>query len=163
MKEENEGGVKIQGRKINNLRFADDIDLIEENRERLQESLTQLMKAGEKTGLEINISKTKTMVNGRKDVEEEQLSVKDKKIENVTQFIYLGSLLTEDNDGSREVQRRIARATGAIEQFGKIWRSKNISMGTKINILKATVMSVVKTGNVCERNMDAKEKRQKQI
>jgi len=71
MKEENEGGVKIQERRINNLRFADDIGLIEENRERLQESLTQLMEAGEKVGVEINISKTKTMVNGRKDTEEE--------------------------------------------------------------------------------------------
>src|SRR6218665_1185042 len=78
------------------------------------------------------------MVSGRKDTEEEQLSVKDKKIENVMKFVYLGSLLsllTEDNDESREVQRRIARATGAMEQFGKIWRSKNIHMGTKINIL----------------------------
>jgi len=143
MKEENEGGVKIQGRRITNLCFADDIDLIEENRERLQESLTQLTEAGGKAGLEINVSKTKTMVNGRKDKEEEQLSVKDKMIEKMTEFVYLGSLLTEDNDGSREVQRRIARATGAMEQFGKIWRSKNISTGTKINILKAMVMSMV--------------------
>ena len=59
MKEENEGGVKIQGRRITNLCFADDIDLIEENRERLQESLTQLTEAGGKAGLEINVSKTK--------------------------------------------------------------------------------------------------------
>jgi len=116
-----------------------------------------LTEAGEKAGLEINISKTKTMVNGRKDSEEEQLSVKDKKIENVTEFVYLGSLLTKDNDGSRKVQRRIARAAGAMKQFGKIWKSKNISTVTKISILKATVMSV------CERKMDAKEKRQKQI
>ena len=143
MKEENEGGVKIQERRINNLRFADDIGLIEENRERLQESLTQLMEAGEKVGVEINISKTKTMVNGMKDAEEEQSSVKDKKIENITEFVCLGSLLTDNNAWSREVQRRIARATGAMKQFGKIWRSKNISTGTKINILKATVMSVV--------------------
>jgi len=94
MKEENEIGIKIQGRRINNLRSADDIDLIEENRERLQESLTQMTEAGEKAGLEINISKTKTMVNGRKDTEEEQLSVKDKKIENITEFVFLDSLLS---------------------------------------------------------------------
>ena len=71
------------------------------------------------------------MVNGRKGTEEEQLSVKDKKIENITEFVYLGSQLTEDNDGSRGVQRRIAKATGAMEQFGKIWRSKNISTEPK--------------------------------
>ena len=75
MKEENEGRVKIQGRRINNLRFAD-IDLIEDNRERLQES-RHLMEAG--AGLEINISKTKTMMSGRKDTEKEKLSVKDLK------------------------------------------------------------------------------------
>ena len=100
--------MKLQGRRINNLHFADNIDLIEENREKLQEILIQLTEAGEKAGLKLNISKTKTMVNGRKDTEEEQLSVKDKKIENIAEFVNLGSLLTEDNDGRREVQRRNA-------------------------------------------------------
>ena len=73
------------------------------------------------------------MVNGRKDTEEEQLSVKDKKIENITEFVYLGSLLTEDNDESREVLIRISMATGAtyMEQDGKIWRSKNIAREPK--------------------------------
>jgi len=52
-------------------------------------------------------------------------------------------MLTEDNDGNREVLRRIARETGAMEQFRKIWRSKNVWTGTKINILKATMMSAV--------------------
>ena len=91
------------------------------------------------------------MVNGGKATEEEQLPVKDKRIENITEFVNFGSLLTEDNDWSREVQRRIATATGAMEQFGEIWRNKNI-----INILKATVMSV--RSNVSKRNLDAKEK-----
>ena len=88
------------------------------------------------------ISKTKTMMNGRKDTEEEQLVEKNKKIENTTEFVNLGSLLTEENDGSKEIQRRIARATRAMEQFRKIWRSKSISTGTKMNIIKAMVMSV---------------------
>src|SRR6218665_1878756 len=120
MKEENEGGVKIQGRRINNLRFADDIDLIEENRERRQESLTQLTEAGEKTGLEINISKTKTMVNGRKDTEEEQLSIKNKMIENITELVYLGSLITEDNDGRlREELQGQQKLWNSLERSGE--------------------------------------------
>ena len=138
---ENEGGVKIQGRRINNLRFADDIDLIEENRERRQESLTQLTEAGEKTGLEINISKTKTMVNGRKDTEEEQLSIKNKMIENITELVYLGSLITEDNDG---------RLREELQGQQELWNSLKRSGETRIlarepNLkkLKATVMSVV--------------------
>src|SRR6218665_276350 len=85
IKVENEKGVNKQGRRINNFRFADDrppiIDTIEEKRKKRQESLKQLTEAGEvKLILEINISKTKIMVNGRKVREEEQLSVKDKKI-----------------------------------------------------------------------------------
>src|SRR6218665_1321610 len=154
IKVENEKGVNKQGRRINNFRFADDrppiIDTIEEKRKKRQESLKQLTEAGEgKLILEINISKTKIMVNGRKVREEEQLSVKDKKIENITDFVYLGSLLTEDNDESRKVLIRISMATGAthMEQDGKIWRSKNISTGTQINILKVTVMSVVTYAN----------------
>ena len=126
---DNEGGVKIQGRRINNLRFADDLDLIEKNRERLQDSLAELMGAGDKTGLEINSCKTKAMVNGRKETEEKQLSVKKKKIEDITECVYRGSLLREENDRSREIQRRIARAIGAMIQFGNIWRCKNISTG----------------------------------
>jgi len=61
---------------------------------------------------------------------------------NTTEFVYLGSLLMEENDGSKEIHRRIARATGAMEQIGKIWRSKISSTGTKMNIIKAMVMSV---------------------
>ena len=60
------------------------------------------------------------MVSGRKDTEEGQLSVKEKNIENVTEFVYLENLLTENNDGSREIQRRIPRATGAMEQLQKL-------------------------------------------
>src|SRR6218665_3101611 len=135
IKELNERGVKIDGKRTNNLFFADDIhlslDLIEDKMKRLQESLSQMKEAGEKVDLEININKRKTMVNERKDTEEEQLSVKDKKTENITEFVYLGSLLTEDNDESRGIQRRIARASGAMEQDGKIWRSKNISTKPK--------------------------------
>jgi len=135
IKELNERGVKIEGKRTNNLFFADDIhlslDLIEDKMKRLQESLSQMKEAGEKVDLEININKRKTMVNERKDTEEEQLSVKDKKTENITEFVYLGSLLTEDNDESRGIQRRIARASGAMEQDGKIWRSKNISTKPK--------------------------------
>ena len=95
---------------------------------RLQESLAKLTEAGDKTGTEINISTTKARVNGREDTEEEQLLVKEKRMENITELVYFGTLLTEDNDGSGKFQGRIARATGVTEQFGKILR-------TKMNIL----------------------------
>ena len=78
-------GFQTEGRRINNLRFADDIDLIEESRGRLQESLARLAEAGDKAGLQININKMKTMVNGRKDMKE-QLVAKDEKTKNTTEL-----------------------------------------------------------------------------
>ena len=57
--------------------------------------------------------------------------VKDKTIENTTEFVYLRSLLVEENEGSKEIQRKIARATEAMGPFGKIWRCKRLSTGTK--------------------------------
>lgn len=78
---------------------------------------------------------------------EEQLVVKNKAIENITECVQLGSLLTAENDRSKKIQRRISIATGAMYLFGKIWLSKIISqhrkLGTKVNIIKSTVMGVV--------------------
>jgi hypothetical protein len=138
----NDTGVAIQGCIINNLKFADDIDLLEESRRKLQENLTRINKAGEAAGLKINIGKTKTMVTGRADIEQ-QVEVGGNRIENVQEFVYLGSLLTSDNDCSKEIHRRIARATGVMAEFKNIWRSKNISVRTKLDIIRTCVLSVL--------------------
>jgi hypothetical protein len=135
-------GVSVHGYRINNLKFADDIDLLEEDRDELQENLTRINEAGEAAGLQINIEKTMTMVFGREEIEKE-LEIRGRKIQNVTEFVYLGSLLTWDNDCTKEVKRRIARATGAMAGFKTIWNSKHISTETKLNIIRTCVMSVL--------------------
>src|SRR6218665_1078522 len=134
--------VRIQGHNINNLKFADDTDMIEENRNKLQEHMNEVRKAGEAAGLKINIRKTKTMVTGKENIEE-QIELEDIEIENVTELTYLGSLLTYDNDCSKEIGRRIGRATGVMSEFKNIWKSKNISTKTKQDIMVTCVISVV--------------------
>ncbi len=86
-------GISVHGYKINNLKFADDIVLLEEDRVELQGNLDRINEAGEAAALQINIEKTMTMVFGQEDIEEE-MEIRGKSIENVTEFVYLGSLLT---------------------------------------------------------------------
>jgi len=107
---ENENGISVHGFKINNLKFADEIDLLEEDRDALQENLKRLNEAGEASGLKINIQKTMTTIIGQENIVEE-LMINSTRIENVREFVYLGSLLTLYNDCIREIKRRIARTT----------------------------------------------------
>jgi len=93
---------------INNLKFADDTDVLEEVRNKLQENMNEVRKAREAACLKINVGKNETMVMGNKNIKE-QIVVEDIKIENVTEFTYLDSLLTYDNDCSKETGRSIGR------------------------------------------------------
>src|SRR6218665_2637398 len=133
--------VRIQGRNINNLKFVDDIDMIEENRNKLQENMNEVRKAGEAAGLKIKVGKTKTMVTGKENIKE-QIELEDIKIENVTEFTNLGSLLTYNNNCSKEIGRRIGRAIGVMAEFKNIWQSKNICIKTKRDIIITCVISV---------------------
>jgi hypothetical protein len=139
---DNGTGISVHGHKINNLKFADDIDLLEENRDELQGNLEKINEAGKAAGLEINIDKTMTMMFGQEDIVK-ALEIDGRAVANVTEFVYLGSLLTWDNDCTKEIKRRIARATGAMAGFKTIWNSKHISTATKINIIRTCVMSVL--------------------
>jgi len=124
-------GISVHGHKINNLKFADDIDLLEEDRDELQENMKQLNEAGEASGLKINIQKTMTMVFGQENIIKE-LIINSPRIENVTEFAYLCSLLTWDNDCSKEIKRRIARPTGAMAGFKKVHQRMNETQPYKI-------------------------------
>jgi len=99
---ENGTGISVLGHKISNLKFAVDIDLLEEDGDKLQENLKRLNEAGEASGLKINIQKTMTVVFGQENIIEE-LMINSTQIKNVTEFVYLGSLLTWDNDCSKEI------------------------------------------------------------
>ena len=120
-----QNGCQHKGELIDNLRFADDIDLLEERSEDLQESLNGVAAAAEPMGLRLNIAKTKVMVFGEEQMTE-RVAIGNTEIDCVKEFEYLGSLITWDNDCSREIKRRIAEATGAMAGFNPIWRSKVI-------------------------------------
>jgi len=82
------------------------------------------------------------MVTGKENIEE-QIELEDLKIENITEFSYLGILLTYDNDCSKKIGRRIGRATVVMSEFNNIWKSKSISIKTKQDIMVTCVISVV--------------------
>jgi hypothetical protein len=140
--EVNRKGITISGETIDDLRFADDIDLLEENIDNLQESLDKTAKAASEMDLVVNIAKTKVMVFGR-ETAEKNITLNEIEIENVNEFIYLGSLLTWDNNCSKEIKRRIARAMGTLGGFNKVWSSREIRLGVKLNILKTCVFSTL--------------------
>jgi hypothetical protein len=137
-----QSGVSVNGTLINNLRFADDIDLIETALKILQENLSTVKTEGEKAGLRINIGKTKSMVFGESSLAQ-PLKVENNEIENVSEFVYLGSLLTWDNDCSAEIKRRIAKAMGAMAGLRTIWKSKHITLQLKMKLLKVCVFSIL--------------------
>jgi len=98
--------------------------------------------AGEAAGLRINIGKTKTMVFGSETIEQ-QMKVGNIEIENVTEFEYLGSLLTWNNDCGKEIRKTIAKALGAMAGFKNIWTSREISITTKLSVLRTCIFSIL--------------------
>jgi hypothetical protein len=140
-------GISVNGIQINNLRFADDINLIDEEQGRLQKNIQILQKEGNKAGLKINMKKTKTVVFGRKEIDK-KLEVLNQEVKNVEEFVYLGSLITWDNDCSKDIRTRIAKGKGMLENLKTIWKDRNISYATKLSFLKTCVFSTMLYG--CE-------------
>ena len=135
-------GIRIGGMLINNLRFADDIDLIDEDYKSLQEQLEKTRAVAEQAGLIVNVGKTKTMVFGDRKIEQE-IWVGRKNVENVDKFEYLGSLITWDNNCSEEIRRRIGKAAGTMASLRHVWNGKKLTIQNKIRILTTCVFSVL--------------------
>lgn len=134
-------GVSIHGRRINNLRFADDVTLFEESWDQLQESLDIVASESGRYGLKINTDKTKGLMFGDANISGE-LSTNNRAIEAVDKFIYLGSMV--NGDGCEcEIRRRIGMTYGMLDGFDKIWKSHEISLRTKIHVLQTCVFSVL--------------------
>src|SRR6218665_1867610 len=109
------------------LAFADDIDLIEEDALRLEETTRALNEEGKRYGLNMNFEKTKTMVFGEKEPTG-KLLIHGRHLDNVEQFTYLGSNTTYDLDNMREVRTRLAKATAALKAMEKVWKSRSIEI-----------------------------------
>ena len=136
--EETQAGIKIAGRNINNLRYADDTTLMAESEEELKSLLMKVKVESEKVGLKLNIQKTKIMASGPITSWE----IDGETVETVSDFIFLGSKITADGDCSHEIGRKV------MTNLDSIFKSRHITMPTKVRLVKAMVFPVVMYG--CE-------------
>ena len=139
--EEAQAGIKIAGRNINNFRYADDTTLMAESEEGLKSLLMKVKDASEKVGLKLNIQKTKIMASG--PIISWQIDG-----ETVSDFIFGGSAITEDGDGSHEIKRRLLLGRKVMTNLDSILKNRDITLPTKVHLVKAMVFPVVTYG--CE-------------
>ncbi|KAI0221995.1 hypothetical protein LSAT2_026737 [Lamellibrachia satsuma] len=137
-----EGGVCIGGRVITNLRYADDTTLIAGTKEELTEIMERVRKTSEKAGLYLNVLKTKVMTTG--DIGE--VSVDGKTVEVVTNFVFLGALISKDGRCDKEIRRRIAMGKAAMGGLTTVWKDRGITLQTKVKLVKALVFPIVLHG-----------------
>ena len=139
--EEAQAGIKIAGRSINNLRYADDTTLMVESEEELKSLLMKVKVESEKVGLKLNIQKIKIMASG--PVTSWQIDG-----ETVANFILGGSKITVDGDCSHEINRRLLLGMKIMTNLDSILKSSDITLPTKVHLVKPTVFPVVMYG--CE-------------
>ena len=138
--QEHGGKVSIGGRNITNLRFADDIDALAEEEQELEAHVESLDKTCTRYKMEISAEKTKLMTNSANGIQIE-IKVNGQKLGTVTSFKYLGAVVSDD--GSKpEVLSRIAQATAALTQLKPIWRDNNISLVSKVKLMRSLVIFI---------------------
>ena len=136
--EETQAGIKIVGRNINNLRYADDTTLMAEREEELKSLLMKGKKESEKVGLMLNIQKTKIMASGPITSWE----IGGETVETVSDFILGGSKITADGDCSHEIKRHLLFGRKVMINLD-IFKSRDITLPTKVCLVKAMVFPVV--------------------
>ena len=140
---EAQAGIKIAGRNIKNLRYADDTTLMPEREEELKNLLMQVKEESEKVGLKLNIQKTNIIafcpITSWQDGET---------METVSGFIFLGSKITADGDCNHEIKRRLLLGRKVMTNLDSIFKSRDITLLTKVRLVKAMVFPVVTYG--CE-------------
>ena len=137
-------GNKIAGRNINNLRCADDTTLMAESKEKLKSLLIKVKEESEEAGLKLNIQKTKIMASGPIT----SWQIDDETMETVSDFIFSGSKITADGDQSHEIKRHLLLGRKAMTNLDNILKSRDITLPTKVCLVKAMVFLVVMYG--CE-------------
>ena len=139
--DEAEAGVRIAGRNINNLRYADNSTLMAESEE-LKSLLMKVKEESEKVGLKLNIQKTKIMASGPIT----SWQIDGETMETVRDFIFLGSKITADGDYSHEIKRHLLLGRKAMTNLDSILKSREITLPTKVHLVKAMVFPVVMYG-----------------
>ena len=142
--EEAQARIKIAGRHSNNLRYTDDTTLMAESEEELKSLLMKVKEESEKVGLRLNIQKTKIMTSGPIT----SLEIDGETMETVTDFIFWGSKITADDDCSHEIKRCLLLGRKVMTNLDSILKSRDITLPTKVHLVKAMVFPVVMYG--CE-------------
>ena len=137
-------GIKTAGRNINNLRYADDTTLMAESKEELNSLLMKVKEESENVGLKFNIQKTKIMASSPIT----SWQIDGETVEIVSDFIFGGSKITTDGDCSYEIKRRLPLGRKAMTNLDSILKSRDITLPTKVCLVKAMVFPVVMYG--CE-------------
>ena len=142
--EETQAGIKIAGRNINNLRYADDTTLMAESEEEVKSLLMKVKEESEKVGLKLNIQKTKIMAPGPITSWE----IDGETVETGSDFIFGRSKITTDGDCSHEIKRRLLLGRKVMTNLDSIFKSRDITLPTKVRLFKTMVFPVVMYG--CE-------------
>ena len=140
--EEAKAGIKIAGRNINNLRYADDTTLMAESEEELKSLLMKVKVESEKFDLKLNIQKTKIMASGPIT----SWQIDGKTVETVSDFIFGGSKITADGDCSHDIKRHLLLGRKVMTNLDSILKSRDITLSTKVRLVKAMVFPVVVYG-----------------
>ena len=142
--EEAQAGIKIAGRNINNLRYADDTTVMVESKEELKILLMKVKEESKNVGLKLNIRKTKIMASGSII----SWHIDGEIVETVTSFIFLSSKITADGDCSHEIKRHLLLGRKVMPNLDSILKSRDITLPTKGHLVKAMIFPVVMYG--CE-------------
>ena len=140
--EEAQAGIKIAGRNINNLRYADDTTLMAESEEELKSLLMKVKEEREKVGLKLNIQKTKIMPSGPITSWERD----GETVETVSDFIFWGSKIIASGDCSHEIKRHLLLGRKVMTNLDSIFKSRDITLPTKVRLVKAMVFPVIMYG-----------------
>ena len=140
--EETQAGITIARRNINNLRYADDTTLMAESEEELKSLLPKVKEESEKVGLKLNIQKTKIIASSPII----SWQIDEETIETVRDFIFLGNKITVDGDRSLEIKRRLLLGRKGMGNLDSILKSRDITLPTKVHLVKAMVFPVVMYG-----------------
>ena len=142
--EEAQAGIKIARRNLNNLRYADDTTLMAESEEELKSLLMKVKEESEEVGLKLNIQKTKIIASGPITAWE----IDGETVETASDFICLGSKITADGDCSHEIKRCLVLERKVMTNLDNIFKKRDITLPTKVRLVKAMVFPVVTNG--CE-------------
>ena len=144
--EEAQAGIKIAGRNINHLRYADDITLMAESEKERKSLLMKVKEESEKVGLELSIQKTKIIASGPITSWE----IDGETVETVSDFIFWGSKITADGDCSHEIKRHLLLGRKVMTNLESILKSRDITLPTNVRLVKVIVFPVVMYGLMLE-------------